>query len=100
MSENTYHRTTIAAFQSEPRFVFEMEDLKLEDDDHVPQAFGVGPIPKFLVSRELGLVGKRALTYVKPKEKSSFDDIIRSPAENPMFDQVLISPGSLNTIEL
>ena len=72
----------------------EMEDLKLEDDDHVPQAFGVGPIPKFLISRELGQVGKRSLTYLQPKERSSYEDLIRSPSDNLGFDQVIISPGS------
>ena len=69
-----------------------MEDLKLEDDDHVPQAFGVGPIPRFLASREVGMVGKRHMSYVPPKEPS-FEEIIRGPL---LLDPVEISPGELS----
>ncbi len=69
-----------------------MEDLKLEDDAHVPQAFGVGPIPRFLASRELGMVGKRHMSYVPPKEPS-FEEIIRGPRGSLLLDPVEISPG-------
>ena len=74
-----------------------MEDLKLEDDDHVPQAFGVGPIPKFLASRELGLVGRRHLTYQLPSEpkEPSFDEILRCPRESLLLETVEISPGKV-----
>ena len=82
-----------------------MEDLKIDNDDFVPQTFGVGPIARFLASRELGLVGKRPMTYLPPKEPSfeevvckepSFDSIFRSSEENlslERLEQAIISPG-------
>ena len=79
-----------------------MEDLKIEGDDYVPQTFGVGPIPRFLACRELGLVGKRPMTYLPPKEPSfeelicqgpTFENIFRGSEENILIDQAIISPG-------
>jgi hypothetical protein len=83
-----------------------MDELKIKDDDYVPQTFGVGPIPRFLASRELGLVGKRPMTYLAPKEPSfedvirkepTFESIFRNPEESLSLEQVLISPGNFST---